>query len=183
MTGRTVLVVEDEDDIRDSLQDALRDEGYTVAGAANGRQALELLPTLARPCAIVLDIIMPVMSGRDFYQAMRADARFADIPVLVSTSDPARAPDGLATLRKPIDLTRLIAVVRALFDEAGPAGTPKASADGGPSNPAGYRPTVIRRSSRGGSSRVTSLYSTTEAPPWSCRPIGPRVSRPGSMSL
>jgi CheY-like chemotaxis protein len=112
---RTVLIVDDEADIRDSLGDALGDEGYTVVTAANGKEALALLPGLKRPCAIILDIIMPVMSGTDFYRAMRETPESADIPVVVSTSDPSRAPDRLPVLKKPVNLERLLTVVAALF--------------------------------------------------------------------
>ncbi|MFN2546074.1 MAG: response regulator, partial [Myxococcales bacterium] len=87
-----MLVVDDEAEIRDSLRDVLEDEGYRVRMAANGREALAELCTIPRPCAIILDIIMPVMSGTEFYEAMKADPRLADVPLLISTSDPTRAP-------------------------------------------------------------------------------------------
>lgn len=115
METRTVLVVDDEPDIRDSLKDALGDEGYAVLGASNGQEALRLLPTLRRPCAIILDIIMPVMSGTEFYQQLRANPAMADIPVLISTSDPSRAPQSVPIVKKPINLERLLSVVAALF--------------------------------------------------------------------
>jgi two-component system, sensor histidine kinase and response regulator len=118
VTGRTVLVVEDDREVRETLIDALAHEGYTALGAPDGREALALLPRLPRPCAVVLDIIMPVMSGREFYEAMRDDPRYHDIPVLVSTSDPGRAPEGLPLLRKPLDLAELMAVVGTFFDAA-----------------------------------------------------------------
>jgi PAS domain S-box-containing protein len=112
---RTVLIVDDEADIRESLREALADEGYAVVVAANGKQALEILPTLNRPCAVILDIIMPVMSGIELYTAMRANPRLSDIPVVVSTSDPSRAPSGVLIMRKPINLARLLKTVDALF--------------------------------------------------------------------
>jgi len=115
MQRKTVLVVDDEPDIRDSLRDALEDEGYEVAVARNGREALEALPALPRPVGIILDIIMPVMSGVEFYTAMQADPRFAGTPVLVSTSDPSRAPSGVLIMKKPIDLDRLLNAVASLF--------------------------------------------------------------------
>jgi CheY-like chemotaxis protein len=121
---RTVLVVDDETEVRESLEDVLRDEGYTVLGAANGQEALALLPRLERPCAILLDIIMPVMSGREFYQALRADPRFADVPVLVSTSDPSRCPNGVPSVTKPVSVARLLSLLSALFPPAGPRGGP-----------------------------------------------------------
>jgi CheY-like chemotaxis protein len=115
VTRKTVLIVDDEADIRESLQDALEDEGYAVVLAANGKEAIQLLPSLPRPCAIVLDIIMPVMSGTDFYKAMRARPELADIPVLISTSDPSRAPTGIPILKKPVNLERFLAAVETLF--------------------------------------------------------------------
>jgi CheY-like chemotaxis protein len=115
VSQKTVLIVDDEADIRESLQDALGDEGYSVVLASNGREALQLLPTLPRPCAVILDIIMPVMSGTELYQTMQANPQLAGIPVLISTSDPSRAPGGVPMLKKPVNLDRLLAAVAAFF--------------------------------------------------------------------
>jgi CheY-like chemotaxis protein len=115
VSTKTVLVVDDEADIRESLRDALGDEGYAVVVASNGKEALELLPALPKPCAVILDIIMPVMSGTELYEAMRATPALADIPVLISTSDPSRAPVRVPVMKKPINLDRLLAAVASLF--------------------------------------------------------------------
>jgi CheY-like chemotaxis protein len=150
MTDRTVLIVDDEPELRDTLRDVLQDEGYAVAVASNGKEALAALPSLRRPCAIILDIIMPVLSGRDFYQAMRADPRFADIPVLISTSDPSRAPAGVPVMRKPINLGRLVATVDSFFDQgdsSGGAGSASEPASNGPPRGGGASPP---RSARAG---------------------------------
>jgi CheY-like chemotaxis protein len=112
---RTVLVVDDEPELGDSLRDALEDEGYRVVVARNGKEALEALPALERPLAVILDIIMPVMSGTELYAAMRADRRFRDVPVLFSTSDPSRAPSGVLIMKKPADLEQLLRAVAKLF--------------------------------------------------------------------
>jgi CheY-like chemotaxis protein len=125
---KTILVVDDDAQIRESLEDALKDEGYAVVTAANGLEAVDLLPRLERPCAVVLDLIMPVMSGPEFYRAMQADPRFSDLPVLVTTSDPSRAPEGLVTLRKPIGLDRFLATLKTFF----PDDDPRGGAGGGP---------------------------------------------------
>jgi CheY-like chemotaxis protein len=58
---------------------------------------------------------MPVMSGTELYQALQASPALSDIPVLVSTSDPARAPIRLPLVRKPVDLDRLLKAVAGLF--------------------------------------------------------------------
>jgi two-component system, sensor histidine kinase and response regulator len=112
---RTILVVDDEVDIRESLRDALKDEGYEVHLASNGQEALDLLPTLPRPCAVILDILMPIMNGADAFRAIRATPSLSDIPILVSTSDPSRAPPTAAVMKKPISLERLLASVDGLF--------------------------------------------------------------------
>jgi two-component system, chemotaxis family, chemotaxis protein CheY len=134
---KTVLLVEDEAEVRESLEDALSDEGYTVVSASNGQQALQALPGLPRPCAVVLDIIMPIVSGNEVYAAMIADPRFADIPVVISTSDPSRAPSGVLIMKKPVDLPLLLATVASVF---------KASQAGGsaPGGGAGVEPAAER---------------------------------------
>ena len=115
MTQNTVLVVDDEADIRECLRDALEDEGYCVELAANGQEGLRALRRLQRPCAVILDIIMPVMSGNEFYAAMQADPALSDIPLVVSTSDPSRAPSGVLIMKKPVNLNRLLDTVAKLF--------------------------------------------------------------------
>jgi CheY-like chemotaxis protein len=112
---RTVLVVDDEIDIRESLRDALKDEGYDVHLASNGQEALDLLPQLPRPCAVILDILMPVMSGAEAFRTIRATPSLADVPILISTSDPSRAPASALVMKKPISLDRLLTMVDALF--------------------------------------------------------------------
>jgi CheY-like chemotaxis protein len=112
---KTLLIVDDEIDIRESLRDALADEGYTILVASNGKEALQMARVLQRPCAVILDIIMPVMSGTEVYHALKQDPNLADIPVLISTSDPSRAPSQVPVLKKPINLDRLLAVVSGVF--------------------------------------------------------------------
>jgi CheY-like chemotaxis protein len=111
----TILIVDDDVDMRESLSDVLGAEGYSVLHASNGKVAMGLLPTLKRPCGIILDITMPVMSGTEFYQAMKAVPDLADIPVVFLTSDPSRAPCGSPIMQKTISLDRLLGTVAALF--------------------------------------------------------------------
>jgi CheY-like chemotaxis protein len=112
---KTVLIVEDDTDLRDSLSDALGLEDYAVLVASNGKEALALLPILKRPCGIVLDIFMPVMSGTQFYQEIKTRPAWANIPVMIWTSDPAQAPSGLPVMKKPSNSERLFKMVAALF--------------------------------------------------------------------
>jgi CheY-like chemotaxis protein len=115
MKTNTLLVVDDDADLGESLREAFEDEGYTVVLARNGREALHLVPELSRPCGIVLDMAMPVMDGPAFYRALKAVPEWADIPVLVSTSDPQRAPRGVPIIAKHAALPQLLAMVAALF--------------------------------------------------------------------
>lgn len=107
-----VLIVDDETDIRESLRDAFEDEGYVVSTAANGAEALERLKTEELPSAIVLDLIMPIVGGVEVYERLQQDERLARIPVIISTSDPGRAPAGALIMKKPIDLNRLIGTIQ-----------------------------------------------------------------------
>ena len=111
----TILVVDDDADMREALRDVLGDEGYGVIPACNGKVALDLLTTLQRPCGIILDITMPVMGGIAFYQVMRAVPNLADIPVVFLTSNPSAAPSGVPIMQKTVSVERLLGMVAALF--------------------------------------------------------------------
>ena len=85
--GNTVLVVDDDEDIRDSLSLVLEHDGCEVRTASNGRQALEWLranPGSAR--VILLDLMMPIMDGRTFLREKEGDPRIASVPVVVVTA-------------------------------------------------------------------------------------------------
>jgi len=114
-----ILVVDDEVDVRESLREVLEDEGYEVTVSADGRVGLADVRRL-HPCAVIMDIIMPVMSGTEMYAAMQADPDLAQIPVIISTSDPSRAPSGVLIMRKPIDVSRLLAVVESVCKKTPP---------------------------------------------------------------
>lgn len=111
----SVLVVDDDSDIREVVEMALTEHGYTVASAGNGAEALEALARFA-PDVILLDLMMPVMDGRDFREAQRRDARYAAVPtIIMSATDRVQAqlPDlaPAAYLPKPIALRTLLDVV------------------------------------------------------------------------
>ena len=117
MTGpaKQVLIVDDEVDLLAALSEALADEGYLVETAVNGREALDKLPSMGRPCVMILDLVMPVMTGDELYAEMKADSRFSDIPVIVSTSDPTRSPPGVPVVRKPFSLNLMFEAVSRFF--------------------------------------------------------------------
>jgi DNA-binding response OmpR family regulator len=106
-----VLVVDDEEDIRDSLREVLEDEGYEVTTACDGADALACLSDRL-PCVVILDLMLPVLDGNQLYERMQRDETLARVPVIVSTSDPSRAPSGVLIMKKPINVTRLLGAVR-----------------------------------------------------------------------
>jgi two-component system response regulator MprA len=82
--ARSILIVDDDEEVRDALHDALCFEGFTVKIAQNGQEALEALRADERSAWIVLlDIMMPVMDGRAFLKHREGDAALARIPVIV----------------------------------------------------------------------------------------------------
>lgn len=112
---KDILVVEDDEGIRDTLKLALELEGYTVTTAANGQEGLDVLPTMPTPCLILLDLMMPVMNGWAFAEALRADMVLAPIPVVVVTAfaeKAARVAQARAILKKPIDFDSLLRLVK-----------------------------------------------------------------------
>jgi DNA-binding response OmpR family regulator len=80
-----VLVVDDEPMVRETLGQVLSDEGYVVDLAVDGETALEYVHA-SRPDAILLDLMMPGMNGRQFLQALREQPAYAEVPVLIMTA-------------------------------------------------------------------------------------------------
>jgi CheY-like chemotaxis protein len=110
----TVLLVEDNDDVREMMTLALQLAGNRVVTAANGREALHLLHERPPPCVILLDLMMPVMDGWEFGAAVRRDSRLSDIPIVVVSALTEEMADHLGAadyLPKPIDIERLLEVV------------------------------------------------------------------------
>jgi CheY-like chemotaxis protein len=112
-----VLIVDDDFALRDALCAALEGEGFSVAAVSNGEEALEYLRNGARPCLVLLDLMMPIMNGWEFRAEQRQDPELADIPVIVLSAF-ARSGDeelrGIERfLRKPFELSDLLAAVRA----------------------------------------------------------------------
>jgi CheY-like chemotaxis protein len=112
----TILVVDDERDICDVMAEALALDGHRVLIASNGRMALEQARR-DRPDLIILDLMMPVMSGWEFLEARREDPALASVPVIVDTAFPETQVDGAALiLQKPFDVDTLLAAVARLHE-------------------------------------------------------------------
>lgn len=106
-----ILIVEDEEGIRESLEEFFQDEGFDVTTASDGAQALDTLASAPLPDVMLLDLRMPKLDGSDVYEQMQHNPRLARVPVIVSTSDPSSAPSGVLIMKKPINLERLLSAV------------------------------------------------------------------------
>ncbi len=133
--GRTVLLVEDDPEVRDVLEDELEENGYNVIPAANGKQALDFL-TLNRPGkadVVILDLMMPMVSGWEVLDHMHANPQLADIPVIVLSAMSLERPEKMgggrgAAVRpvstvnvrrfipKPFSLTQIFDALSRCFD-------------------------------------------------------------------
>lgn len=116
MKCNEILIVEDDKDIRDILKTSLELEGYNVKIAENGKEGLEILPSMNTPCMILLDLMMPVMDGWAFAEAMSKDMKLAAIPIVVVTAFSKERTGDLkkikSIIKKPIDLDLLLNQVR-----------------------------------------------------------------------
>lgn len=115
--AKRILVVEDNTDIREYMAMMLRLDGYDVLEAENGRDALNQLEEMkAPPCLILLDLMMPVMSGPELLSALREHRRFADLPVVVLSAGArsTEAPEVRKFLRKPADPQLVLAAVHEI---------------------------------------------------------------------
>jgi CheY-like chemotaxis protein len=110
-----LLVVDDDPDQRSGIAEVLETQGYVVATAANGWQAIELAARRS-PALILLDLDMPVMSGWDVLRALGRDATLARIPVIVVSGE-ADLPRGIAALAKPFRVEELLQRVRRTVGE------------------------------------------------------------------
>jgi CheY-like chemotaxis protein len=112
-----ILLVDDDEGIRDALTSLLDMEGYSVMTAEDGEQALEILKTL-KPTLIILDERMPVMGGWEFLDARKANPHFSEIPVLLfGAGNEFARPPGLNVqgfVKKPINIEDLLAAVHSM---------------------------------------------------------------------
>lgn len=117
-----ILVVEDEDDARESLKELLQLEGFDVLAAENGLEAIKLLETGKKPCLVFLDLMMPVMNGFEFLQQARHKPRdlLGSTPVvLVSAAADALSVQrsGCPVVKKPADIEQLLTMARTYCPE------------------------------------------------------------------
>ena len=116
----TILLVEDDSAINDALADALTADGYAVMAAHDGLEALRLLRDEPLPDLIVLDLMLPNMSGQQFRVRQVTDPMLRDIPVIVLSAVPsvgeiAKALSADAVLPKPVRLDELLTTIERLI--------------------------------------------------------------------
>lgn len=123
-SDRSILIIEDNKEILDSLKLALEEEGFNIRTANNGKEGLEKLTIQPLPCAIMLDLMMPVMNGWEFLEEMKKDSSFLSIPIIILSalgdkSSSLKNALGDKSLKlniqeyyqKPIDLNSLLSTI------------------------------------------------------------------------
>lgn len=113
---KTVLVIEDDHDIRETFRQLLEMEGYKVAVACNGQEGLDILKRIGAPGVILLDLMMPVMNGWEFLAVQKEDPALKDIPVVIVTASggdqDSAATSAAKYMKKPIELQTLLDTVK-----------------------------------------------------------------------
>ncbi|HTU23219.1 MAG TPA: response regulator [Gemmataceae bacterium] len=118
-TGRSILLVEDDELIRRAMKMVLEWEGYQVSWASNGQEALDYLRAGNHPCLIVLDVMMPVLDGEQFRREQARDPNLASIPVIVvSAAAFAESVSAAQHIRKPFEVQELL---EAIHQQISPA--------------------------------------------------------------
>jgi CheY-like chemotaxis protein len=112
---QVVLIVDDDEAIRESLELVLQDDNHRTAAAADGRAALEWLRHNRPPCLILLDLMMPIVDGWQVIESLRQDERLAHVPIVVITAFSRNLGNAakLPILRKPIELRDLLKVTNS----------------------------------------------------------------------
>ena len=114
MSG-SVLVVDDDRDIREALVQILTEEGFEVTSAGDGAQALAEI-SRRTPDVVLLDLMMPVMNGWQVLETLRSSARYSKLPVVVLS---ALRADGCSDyIQKPVSLDRLLSLIEVVRSKA-----------------------------------------------------------------
>jgi CheY-like chemotaxis protein len=118
MKSADILIIEDDNDIRNILAEFLSYEGFKVAQATNGQEGLSYVTeNLDRlPKLIFLDLMMPVMSGESFLKTRKYEFPALNIPIIVlsAAAEPRIADQGVAFLKKPIDLEDVLRAIKSV---------------------------------------------------------------------
>ncbi|MGZ3440574.1 MAG: response regulator [Polyangia bacterium] len=109
-----ILIVEDDAEVREGMMILLEESGYRIEAVANGQEALDVMQSRL-PCLVLLDLMMPVMTGWALHAAMRDDERLKVVPVCVVSAVASHAPaDADCVLEKPVQVPKLLEAVASL---------------------------------------------------------------------
>jgi CheY-like chemotaxis protein len=115
----TVVVVDDDEAIREAMHDLLELEGFVVLMARDGQEALGVLAKAPRPCVAVIDLVMPRLDGWHVVSAIAGDPALRGIGIVCSTAGRAEPPPGCsAMLRKPFEGDALLAAIQLALTHA-----------------------------------------------------------------
>jgi CheY-like chemotaxis protein len=111
-----VFIVEDDKDIRETFEEALKQEGFGVESFANGQKAIDRLKSSPEPCLVLLDMMMPVMNGEEFMNHFHTlPATILPIPVFLvsanSSDEKAKKMGCRGFIKKPVELEALLIIV------------------------------------------------------------------------
>jgi DNA-binding response OmpR family regulator len=124
-----ILLVDDDDQLRESIAEGLEEAGFIVTRASDGADALGHLRTSSLPSLVLLDLMMPGMNGWQLCEVMRADPVLSRIPVVALTATASMDPESLHLcdvadwVAKPFELEQVLEVIRPLLQRAGAAET------------------------------------------------------------
>ena len=121
----SVLVVDDDQDIRESLVEILTEEGYEVSSACNGAEALEQIDR-ATPDVMLLDLMMPVVNGWEVLETLRLRGTHPKLPVVILSALEAQGCAGY--IQKPIRLPKLLALIDTLRSRVAESASMRAAA-------------------------------------------------------
>lgn len=119
-TNCHILIVEDDEDIRHQLTLIIEDEGYRNHAVQNGKEAHDYLTSLSPseyPCCIILDLMMPIMSGSELFHELQKDPELLKIPIIIATAKGSKNKDlesiplHIDRVNKPMEIEDLMNVV------------------------------------------------------------------------
>lgn len=112
---KLIYLVEDDEDIQESMTAVLLASGYRVEVTDSPEEALRRLRSGFRPAVVLLDLMFPTMDGMTVYEALRKERTLAEVPVcLITAAHPHECPRGCPILPKPFELSALLSLVEGL---------------------------------------------------------------------
>jgi CheY-like chemotaxis protein len=116
-----ILLVDDDDELRESIAEGLEGAGFSVTRATDGADALGHLRTSSLPSLVLLDLLMPGMNGWQLCEVMHSDPVLSEIPIVALTATASMDPESLHLadvadwIAKPFDLEQVLEVIRPFF--------------------------------------------------------------------